>query len=521
MNREIESFLSKLEDWKENFAAQDLDAQGDDELSQIVAMQRGKDVDGLLKVWERKLEQDYFELPHPEYKDIKTRAVHSARHGMANYVFMNDTTSNYPWVFGQCVNFIDIVITTDAIYNTSLFNNHTFEPSIHKLSEIPSSKLEYKSCDFGLWLSQTRPYHFFNDQLKFFLHFSSRKDVCFKNAFFSLGHSEENVSQPDDGVFLFPTVVGKKNCRTGTAKKLNEQMEKLVYENAIKYYTLQKTDNDTLKLWYGITGQKRSWLEQVEGVENIVNELLLYFNKIELYVDGMTAMEGKVIQNADDEAVFAQIAKRLDDKCKIQSLIGQDYRHKIQICSTVDMFIANAGTGCMVPLRFCKKPGVLHSNTKLFTFPDEYPETVKKFDKKYVIDVVEEGKTRPDYASYHIPWQHIFNLTAEVLNQIKGTDIKLLDVPPVKEVAKAYKAEEQAKKKKLMAFTALESRVKPTDKSPDILREVALAFEQSGDIDTALKVMKKALELRPNGPIIRQKVAEYTENLKAIKKDES
>ncbi|WP_156940883.1 tetratricopeptide repeat protein [Halomonas halodenitrificans] len=470
-------------------------------------MQRGKDVDGLLKIWEQKLEQSYFEFPHPEYEDIKTWAVYSVRHGMGNYVFMNDSTSAYPWVFGQCVNFIDIVITKEAIYNASLFNNHTFEASIHKLSEIPSSNLEHKICDFNLWVSQTRPYHFFYDQLKFYFYFHSKKSTSFKNAFFSFGDYEKSVS--DDGIFLFPTVIGNNHYKAGTGKKLNEKMEKLVYEDSIKNYMPQKTDDSVLKLWYGITGQKRSWLQQVEGIENIVKGLLPHFNGIELYVDGMTAPEGQVIQNTDDEAVFAQITKRLKGKCTIHSLIGQDYRHKIQICSTVDMFIANAGTGCMVPLRFCKKPGVLHSNTKLFTFPDDYPDTIKRFNKKYVIDVFEEGKKRSDFASYHIPWQHIFNLTVEVLNQTKNTNILSLEVPPVDEVAKAYEAQEQARKKKLMAFAALENRVKPTYKSPDILREVALSFEHSGDIETALKIMQKALELRPTGPLIKKKVIEY------------
>lgn len=507
MNREIENFLSKLENWKESFEVKYFDAQGDDELSQIVAMQRCKDVDGLLNVWERKLEQDYFELPHPEHKDIKTRAIYSERHDMGNYVFMNDATSAYPWAFGQCVNFIDIIITKEASYNASLFDNHTFKSSVNKLSEIPRSNLEYKVCDFNLWVCQTRPYHFFYDQLKFYLYFNAKKDTSFKSAFFSFGNSDKNIN--NDGVFLFPTVLSNLHYKDGVAKSLNEKMEKLVYEDAMKNFTSEKTDDGVLTLWYGITGQKRSWLQQVDGIENIVKGLLPNFNGIELYVDGMTAPEGQVVKNADDEAVFAKITNRLDGKCNIHSLIGQDYRHKIQVCSTVDMFIANAGTGCIVPLRFCKKPGVLHSNSKLFTFPDEYPGTVKKCDKKYIIDVQMEGVERADFASYHIPWQHIFNLTAEALNQTKGTDIKPLEVPPIEEIEKAYEAKEQANKNKLMAFRGLENRVKPTHKSPDILREVALSFEHAGDIETALKIMQKALELRPTGPFIKKKVIEY------------
>ena len=45
--------------------------------------------------------------------------------------------------------------------------------------------------------------------------------------------------------------------------------------------------------------------------------------------------------------------------------------------------------------------------------------------------------------------------------------------------------------------------------SADILREVALQFEESGDISTALTIMSKALALRPTGPLIQRKVAQY------------
>lgn len=47
----------------------------------------------------------------------------------------------------------------------------------------------------------------------------------------------------------------------------------------------------------------------------------------------------------------------------------------------------------------------------------------------------------------------------------------------------------------------------------DILREVAFAFEQSGDIQTACKVMAQAHYLRPNGPVIKQKLGEYCQLL--------
>jgi|AntDeeMinimDraft_4_1070355.scaffolds.fasta_scaffold02270_2 hypothetical protein len=58
-------------------------------------------------------------------------------------------------------------------------------------------------------------------------------------------------------------------------------------------------------------------------------------------------------------------------------------------------------------------------------------------------------------------------------------------------------------------FFDLPKKLAPNFDSADILREVALQFEHSGDIPTALTIMQKALVLRPTGPFIKKKVTEY------------
>lgn len=66
---------------------------------------------------------------------------------------------------------------------------------------------------------------------------------------------------------------------------------------------------------------------------------------------------------------------------------------------------------------------------------------------------------------------------------------------------------------KIAPFRFLERKIKGNAKAPDILREVALAFENAGDIKAAFEIMQKALELRPSGPFIKRKVDEYTQFL--------
>lgn len=58
-------------------------------------------------------------------------------------------------------------------------------------------------------------------------------------------------------------------------------------------------------------------------------------------------------------------------------------------------------------------------------------------------------------------------------------------------------------------FEVITKALAGSNDNADILREVALAFEYSGDIQTAYKVMAQAHLLRPQGPVIKQKLEEY------------
>lgn len=65
----------------------------------------------------------------------------------------------------------------------------------------------------------------------------------------------------------------------------------------------------------------------------------------------------------------------------------------------------------------------------------------------------------------------------------------------------------------LKDFQSLSERITTHSQPADILREVALCFEKAQDVDTAYKVMKQALQLRPNGPFIIKKVNELSKKL--------
>ncbi len=515
MNKKVLNFINS-ENWEEEF----LDNSIDDKLSSLVKMIRLKDMEGLLSFWENSLVNDYFELPHPEYREITTRAVYNIQSNMTNFILMIDSEKQQPWILAQCLNMIDYIVTEKKLIKIARECAKYDFSGIKNLASIDVEKINYNTKFSGFLLSQIRPYHFFYDHLQYLFALGGveklnqyNKKILNHKAFFILDDS--SISNESKGVYFFPAVLTNLFLADSKMKNiLNNRMETEVFNKSIVEFTPEETSKNNLILWFGITGQKRSWLQQIEGCIGIVDNLLKdkHFSYIKLYIDGMTSPENISIDNSEDNDVFEIIFLYLKDKCEIISLIGKDYKSKIQICRQVDLFIANSGTGCLVPLRFCNKNGVLHGNTLYSNFDVDNRDMVKVAKNIYTLDVVNPEVRGIDKVSYHIPWQHIFNLAIDVLNRTKGTSIKCLAVPALEEIVLKWEIEKKVESES-KSFKYLKNRITPEYKPADILRDIAIAFEMDGDIEMAKEIMYKAYILRPTGSAIKKKLDMYKQSL--------
>lgn len=256
-----------------------------------------------------------------------------------------------------------------------------------------------------------------------------------------------------------------------------------------------------LVLWIGITGQKRSWVEQVDGYAEIVRALSSSFSNLLVYIDGHTAAEGQKATNDADAQVARKLITEIGKSARVVSLVGLDYPTKIELCHGVDIFIANGGTGSFVPLRVCRKPGLLHSNENLWTFRgDDYPDTVVFTPPHIVHEIASADKKQAQFVSYSIAWQEIYNRLLPILLKVKGVRLDPVPAPPA--------ARNSAELDRSL-FGKLAQSLGPHSEAADILREVALIFEKKGDLLTAFTVMEQAHLQRPSGPVINRKLDEY------------
>ena len=402
----------------------------------------------------------FITLPHPFKENINTYAIKNTRTGMCNFIFFVDEDHQYPWVLCQCTSFVDAIFTNEYSAGHKLSTNGAIiiksaKKILKEKDNICWINSKEKRIKFsGYILDQTRPYHHFYDQLKWFIHLKPQKPITSKKSFFipNCYKIKETTNNKDATVSIFPLVIGSNQL--GTKLDIySDRMEKLVYEDSIRdlHYKnlltkLRESINilkgirkkkRTLILWFGISGQKRIWIEQEDFLPALVEQLNPYFDSFIFAIDGYTQYENAMF---DDENISKKIPIKQDmeivdsirkkllaySNTTVMSLVGKTYREKIQICRNVHLFIANAGAGQLVPHRFCKKPGILHSNEKHCVFPMGIDNTtVKLVDKSLVKDVgnlfassKEKDKSGAGLVSYSIDVKVMVNIAKAMLHPV-------------------------------------------------------------------------------------------------------
>jgi hypothetical protein len=398
-----------------------------------------KKIEPILKIVKRiNNTEGYINLPHPFLKKHKkTFPFKNIKVGMVNFIFFTDSYYKNHWILCQCTSFVD------AIFSEKISGKHKnspreeifLEPLRKILENTYQKKTHYKKAKFsGFILNQKRPYHYFYDHLKWFLNLKNKK-IAIENSFFIPNNLKKNISlvKVKNKFSLFPAIIGV-NFLDKNIDSYSNKMEKIIYEDSIKdkydkITNIIKNDSinkKTLTLWFGISGQKRIWIEQENFLPNVVKKLGSYFDKFIFLIDGFTNFEFNDSEQFnevnDDNKIVNSIKNKLSSFSNtiVYNLVGENYRKKIQKCQYVNFFITNAGSGQLVPHRFCKKTGILHSNSKHCVFQDGINNTtVRLVNKSFVKDVgnlFDNRSCGSGLISYSIDIQIIIDMLIDMLN---------------------------------------------------------------------------------------------------------
>ena len=393
-----------------------------------------------------------FCLPHPFMKDLDTFASKSVRKGMCNYIFFYDSKGKNKWILCQATSFVDAIFsTTYSGKHKSSISDETMLNPVRKIIQNdfrknPKQREPQKAILAGYLLDQLRPYHHFYDQLKWLIYLQDQKPILSNKSFFCpkyLSKKKSTKRKNIPRVKVFPTVIGSNQLGM-QLDQYTEKMESVIYKDSLENLPTRiwkqmiknfrsLSGNKTLTLWFGISGQKRIWIEQEDFLPALVEQMSPWYSSFVFIIDGFTEYEdsnhvplrgSKATPVSQDLEVVNSIKDKLADYSNVLvvSLVGQTYREKIKECQSADFFIANAGAGQLVPHRFCRKPGILHSNEKHCVFPMGINNTtVQLVDKSLVKDVGNLfAKTSPNQAgcgliSYSINTRIIIDMAKQML----------------------------------------------------------------------------------------------------------
>lgn len=355
---------------------------------------------------------------------------------------------------GECFYVLQHVGSADAVYfpnrKLALLLKHfnvdmvkSFALSMARdLANLIKSSCAIGCNDFqGIIASHGRPYHFYYDvatavykagssgllnKVPEIIYYNGADFCSFKDVF-SL-ECEESIYTPEQisrvtkekSVFYFHL----GDHYSGYGYKLARGFDQLMLTNARAKFDY--TDSEYISaqscyplVWFGLTVEKRSWAEQVDGIANIINLLSDIYPRLGVVFDGWTSplnpTSGDEHQAAEDTRVAEEIKKLLSKPVSIYSVIGAPSDRKIIFAKIIDVFVTNSGTGSLHVTRFAQRPGVGHLNTRMIDMPDHIRPNIRLVDKDYIVDEPNSASKRMDFVSYSIDWKVIYEMVEEIL----------------------------------------------------------------------------------------------------------
>ncbi len=171
-------------------------------------------------------------------------------------------------------------------------------------------------------------------------------------------------------------------------------------------------------VWFGVQATKRSWLEQIDGIASIINDLRSEWPDLFVVFDGWTSPITP--RKADDEpiasdvAIVTEILRRAPGVPHI-NVVGWNSMEKAAVASQIDAFVTNYSTGSLHVARLLQKPGVGHINTRLEKDAQIHYKTIC-LSEGYVIDNAADAGKRADGISYSLDWRIVSSEIRKILS---------------------------------------------------------------------------------------------------------
>lgn len=419
------------------------------ETTELIHNLRNRSYFKLVSFVKKKSKDKFFYLPHPIF-NIQTIALRSYYDSSwSNFILLVDKEYKHPWIIIQQHSFINYFIVGQRIYSVckAWINKNT----VNKIINLNITK--NKCMEFVFGLGNHRPYHYFVHQyfhyliLKKYSFFADR--VKFLKSFYTPKeyYFTTNIDNVTVFLYLIPADYIRKNYGKMIVEKLSIIQQDVLQDVSINNTCAIKYD---LSLWIGIPEERRIWKNDIDTIVLILKNLSLYFDKIQIFIDGITSFENEthkiVSEKPNFDRIYLFVKKELQShyvedidrlekmKCinieyynrvlsqnKIiffKSLSGLTYREKIYYCHKVDIVITESSTTFITPIILCQKPGFV------FYGDIQYKKQAELFAFKHYQKVITgEYIYCKNTSEYYLNKEYMYNSIADLLELLSKDNI--------------------------------------------------------------------------------------------------
>ncbi|MDD5273390.1 MAG: hypothetical protein PHU14_11795, partial [Methylovulum sp.] len=241
----------------------------------------------------------------------------------------------------------------------------------------------------------------------------------------------------------------------GTNRQLH--LHRFYYEVSDKYWVnkaissptgialakVKKVEGCYPLVWIGVEGQKRSWLEQVEGYAYILNQLASRYPTLAVIFDGwtmpLTPSAASLHEAEKDHKVVRDILALVKPTIRYVSVVGETSNTKLVVGHFADFFISNFSTGSLHISRLLAKPGFCHLSKTFSEIVLRYAMHIHPnphvylLPQDYISDKPDHADIRHDCLSYSIEktcfYHFIEQRLAIILEKTERTAIRFFIEP--------------------------------------------------------------------------------------------
>lgn len=306
---------------------------------------------------------------------------------------------------------------------------------LHQRIELISKNISFhrpllKAKFKGLNLSQARPYHYVYDYLNG-LNYLEQNNLNYKtfsnegfdfldasrifncvDTFESFKQGELNeVLYSEHAFLLMPCLQYIRSTNDVALQSLSEKLK--------KQPKLWHSSDLGLVFWVGISTEKRSWVEQVSAIIEIINKLKEDVGRVCVVVDGRTSTLTGVEKSKDlvhkEQQIFDAIQSAVTGVNFI-NLIGCSMAQKIAMAHEVDVFLTSFATDSLYVSCIHGKKGVTYAAPSVYDGHKRLHihRRAVEVPKTKVKEVGSEGKQWHE-RSVSMDWRDVYECIEKVL----------------------------------------------------------------------------------------------------------